>query len=179
MRYCRGHLELSKTYHALDGIEESLCVEQSDGVSRNQASERVSDDAELCDVSASALNLAHFLLNFGAHALAAALDAIVGEAAAVLLGEEEVEFVARVLVSERFRNVAHVGGIAPKLRFAALAIMTYAQSGKPPAVFRGWVGLAYTVDEHAKVGCLWVAAGNVWICRDSHVEKSTGLEMKR
>ncbi|KAJ2966588.1 hypothetical protein NQ176_g10079 [Zarea fungicola] len=91
--------EKGGAHHALHLVEDALCVEQPDRVSRHQAAERVANDAELGDFAALALNLLQLLLNLGAHALAAPLDSVVGEAARVALGEEQVQLVAGVLVA--------------------------------------------------------------------------------
>jgi hypothetical protein len=91
-------------------------VQQADGVARNQPAERVADDAQLGDAAAAALDGPQLVLDLDAHALAAELDAVVGEGAAVALDRQDVQLVGRVLGAQAGGDGGHVVGVAPELR---------------------------------------------------------------
>jgi len=89
-----------QTHQAFEAVEDAFRVEQADGVARDQASHRVAHHAQLGDVAAAGLDSGQLVLDLDAHALAARLDAIVGEVAGVGLNNEEVELVLVVLGAE-------------------------------------------------------------------------------
>ena len=102
-------------HHALEVVQHAAGKEQADGVARDEPAQRVADDAELLDVPPFALDHLQLLLDLEAHALSAALDAVVGEGAAVALGHEDVDLVARELGAEGLGDRGHVAGVAPEL----------------------------------------------------------------
>lgn len=78
------------TYHALELIQGSLRMQQANCIPRNEAPERVSDDAEFLDLAALFLDGLKFLLDLQTESLAAKFDAVVGERSRVALGAEYV-----------------------------------------------------------------------------------------
>jgi hypothetical protein len=100
-------------YHALQIVQHAPGGEQADGISRNQSSKRVPDNADLFDIPAPALYDFQLFLDLETHALAAALDAIVGERSAVALRDEDVDLIRRVLGSKGFGDRRHVVWVSP------------------------------------------------------------------
>lgn len=113
---------MDATYHALDLVQQPLGVQQPNGVARNQAAERVSDDAQLLDLAAPALDNLQLLLDLDADPLAAQLDAIVRKAAAVALRHENVQLRGRVLLTQGLRDVGQMVGVPPELWYERCAM---------------------------------------------------------
>jgi hypothetical protein len=89
-------------------------VEQTNGISRDESSKRVSDDAYFLDIVSAPGQLLQLFLNFVGEALAAELDAIVGKTAAVAFRDEYVKVILGVLLTERGGDKIQVIGIAPE-----------------------------------------------------------------
>lgn len=79
-----------QAYHALEVVENSLCIQQPNSIARHQTTKGVSNNAQLGDLASLLLNGAQFLLDLGANPLAAALDAIVGKTSAVSLRKKQI-----------------------------------------------------------------------------------------
>jgi hypothetical protein len=103
----------SSSYHALDIVQDAPGKEQANGISCDQPPERIAGNAKLGDVAALALDYVQFLLDLQTHALAAALDAVVGEGAAVSFRHEDVDVVGGVLCAEGLGDRGHVVWVAP------------------------------------------------------------------
>jgi hypothetical protein len=116
-------------YHALQLVQHAPGEEQANGVSCDQAAERVADNAELGYVSALALDQLQLLLDLNAHALAAEFNAIVCEGAAVTLCDQDVELIGRVLVSQGFGHGPHVVRVAPELPWHVVVLADGADIG--------------------------------------------------
>lgn len=80
------------TYRRLELIEPTVVIKQADGISCNQSTQRVADDAQLFDSLSVLRQLFQCLLNLPRDPFSAELDAIVGETAGVALGDKYVEF---------------------------------------------------------------------------------------
>jgi hypothetical protein len=103
----------SSSYHALDIVQDAPGKEQANGISCDQPPERIAGNAKLGDVAALALDYVQLLLDLQADALAAALDAVVGEGAAVAFRHEDVDVVGGVLCAEGLGDRGHVVWVAP------------------------------------------------------------------
>jgi hypothetical protein len=103
----------SVAYHALELVQHAPGEKQPNGVSRHQPPERVANNAQLLDAPAPAPDLFQFLLDLEADALAAELDAIIGEVAAVALRDEDVDLLGREPVAQGFGGGPHVVRVAP------------------------------------------------------------------
>ena len=87
-------------------------VEQANCISCHKASQRISSDAEFLDVVTVLLQFLEPCFNLVCNALAAKLDAIVGEATGITLGYKDVE--VRVSLSNAGSKELEVVGVAPK-----------------------------------------------------------------
>jgi hypothetical protein len=103
----------SSSYHALDIVQDAPGKEQANGISCDQPPERIAGNAKLGDVAALALDYVQLLLDLQADALAAALDAVVGEGAAVAFRHEDVDLVGGVPCAEGLGDRGHVVWVAP------------------------------------------------------------------
>lgn len=101
--------------HALEVVQDALCVQQADGIACDESSQAVAHHAYFFDLATAALDGLHFLLYFETHSFAAEFDAIVGEGAAISLGAQNVELVGGVGSTQGFGNTGHVVWVSPQL----------------------------------------------------------------
>ena len=79
------------TYHGLHLVEQASRVEQADGVSRDQATEGVSDQAKPGDGLAVSGERLDFVLDLVRQPLAAQLDAVVRVVSGIARRDEDVQ----------------------------------------------------------------------------------------
>ena len=103
------------------GREPTAGIQQTDAIPRNQAAKRVSDYANLCDVLSQRCKSGEFILNLSSNALAANVDAVVGEILAIAFGDECVEGLLGVFGSQGFLEGSEVLGTTPKSRENAIS----------------------------------------------------------
>jgi len=103
-----------EAYHAFKLIQNTLGVQQANGIATDQASERISDNADLGDLAARLLDRAQLLFNLGANALTSALYTIVGKATNVALCEQQAQLSRGIQVAQTLGDVPQVIGIPPQ-----------------------------------------------------------------
>jgi hypothetical protein len=104
-----------EAYHAFKLIQNTLGVQQANGIATDQASERISDNADLGDLAARLLDRAQLLFNLGANALTSTLYTIVGKATNVALCEQQAQLSRGIQVAQTLGDVPQVIGIPPQL----------------------------------------------------------------
>lgn len=100
------------TNHWLNLFEDAFVVQQSNCISCNQTSQRIPSDAEFLNIVAIFLQFLQSCFDFICNTLATKLNAIIGEAARVAFGYEDVEI--RVSFSNSGGKILQMFRIAPK-----------------------------------------------------------------
>ena len=84
--WCRKSGKVDGLY----SVEVAFRVQQADNITRDQATQRISNNAYLCDLVAALLKFLDLFLDFIGSTFAAQFYAIIGEAVRVALGDEDV-----------------------------------------------------------------------------------------
>lgn len=103
-----------ENYNCFNVVEEASRFQESNGIPRYEATQRVPDHAQLLDCLAAFRKPLQLLFNLLAHTLSSKLNAIVGEASAIPLGDQYVELVLTVFLTEHLGDVFEMVGIAPE-----------------------------------------------------------------
>ena len=85
----------------LYSLEPPFAMEETDGISSHQTTQRVSYNTNLLDALSLCCQLFQLLLNLLRDSFTAKLDAIVCEAAGIAFGDEDVKFVFGILFVQR------------------------------------------------------------------------------
>ena len=101
----RARVHENTTYHRLHPVERASPVEQTDGVSCDQTTEGVSDQAKPGDGLAVGGERLDFVLDLMRQPLAAELDAVVGVVPGVARRDEDVQGRVGMLVRQRAGDV--------------------------------------------------------------------------
>lgn len=103
-----------ENYNCFNVVKEASRFQETNGIPRYKATQRVPDHAQLLDCLAAFRKPLQLLFNLLAHTLPSELNAIVGEASAIPLGHQYVELVLIVFLTEDLGDVFEMVGISPE-----------------------------------------------------------------
>lgn len=162
---------MEHTHHRLDPVKQTLVVQQTYRIARDQSAKGVSDNAKPFNVCPTSRQVLQCLLYLVGDALATELDPIVGETTGVALCDKYVELVFRILSTEGATQVVQMFGVSPEPGRAVSAVCFVCCSTIPAKELlyaRGNIPM----DKHTEV--FW-SLGRWW---SRHVHQVLWLECK-
>lgn len=104
-------------YNCFNVVKEASGFQEANCVACYEATQGIPDHAQLLDCLAAFQEPLQFLFNFLAYTLPSKLNAIVGEASAIPLGDQDMKLVLGVFLTEHLGDISEVIGVAPKANY--------------------------------------------------------------